>query len=327
MKAIILFSGGLDSQIVIKMIQEQNVEVIALFIDNGFLQQNNEWLINQSKELHIQLEIIDIKETFIQNILFTPKYGYGKNGFNPCLDCHENYIKVAWEYGIKHYGLDKFFIVNGDVVGQRGMSQTHDRITQMNKNLKGIFKYVVRPLSAKLLDPTIPELLGVVDRNKFLAISGKGRKQQMQLIKQYNITEYQEPSGGCLLTERSFSNRLTEVIKLSKFEVSDINIPKVGRHFNIGGVYLIISRTSAETETMHNYEGCNYIKLYQPKGIKGAIALMHKNKSSYIDIKHSLELLLDYGNTEDKYYEVVINDVIYNVMPKDKSKYARYLVD
>ena len=184
MKALALFSGGLDSALAIKIIQEQNIEVEGIYVDIGF-ESNKEkqtQLKKLAEELGIKLTIFDIKDDYIKNILFNPVYGYGKN-MNPCIDCHAKMIKVAKEY-LKESKAK--FIINGEVVGQRPMSQRLPAMNAVTKlsTAKGL---ILRPLSAKLLPPTIPEIKGWVDREKLLAISGRDRKIQLELAKKYNL--------------------------------------------------------------------------------------------------------------------------------------------
>jgi len=327
MIAVTLFSGGLDSQLSIKIMQEQGIEVVGLFIDNGFLQTDLIKLKQRAKDLNLTLHVLDIKSDFITRILFNPKYGYGKNGFNPCLDCHENYIKVAWKFGLKYYGLDNFFIVTGDVVGQRGMSQTTNQLNRLTKSIGKMSEYVLRPLSAKILDITIPEKMGIVDRTKLYSIRDKSRKQQLTLVTKYNITEFETPGGGCLLTESAFSKRLKTLSSFKNFETHDIKIPSIGRHFQIGECYLIISRNEQETIFIENYKNDTYIKLKQPKNITGPTALMYYNNYNLSDITTCISLLLDYGKTDkNDYCEYNFNEDILYIMPDDKTKYIKYLI-
>ena len=149
MKALALFSGGLDSLLAIKLIRQQNIDVSALFFDTGFGGTNDkekkEYLKRVIKQVDADIEIIDIREQFIQDILFDPKYGYGKN-FNPCIDCHANMVRIAIGL-LKKLNAD--FIISGEVLGQRPKSQVKQAldIVQDFGKAQGL---LVRPLSAKL---------------------------------------------------------------------------------------------------------------------------------------------------------------------------------
>jgi len=194
LKALSLFSGGLDSALAVKIIQNQGIEVEGVYVNVGFEANKNkiEDLKKLAHNLGIKLTVIDAVNEYIEKILFTPKYGYGKN-MNPCIDCHAFFIKKALEY------MDKAgakFIISGEVVGQRPMSQRLPALNAVNRlaNAEGL---VLRPLSAKLLPPTIPELEGWVDREKLYAIKGRDRKVQLALAKEFNLEGFESPSGGC----------------------------------------------------------------------------------------------------------------------------------
>jgi tRNA U34 2-thiouridine synthase MnmA/TrmU len=195
--------------------------------------------------LNIPLEIIDVTDEFIP-ILLNPRYGYGKN-MNPCIDCHAFMIKKAKEL-LKKYNAD--FIVTGEVLGERPMSQN-------KQSLKIVEKYsdtediLLRPLSAKLLPPTKPEREGLIDRNKLLDIKGRSRKIQLDLAKKIGLKEIPTPAGGCLLTEPNFSRRLKDLIEHQKLiSKRDLELLKLGRHFRIDGVKIIVGRNKEENEKL-----------------------------------------------------------------------------
>ncbi|WP_236618624.1 argininosuccinate synthase domain-containing protein [Lebetimonas sp. JH292] len=274
MKAIALFSGGLDSALAIKLIQEQNITVEALYIDIGFEtnKEKIEFLKRASEKLNVKLHIADIKDEYIKNILFSPKYGYGKN-LNPCIDCHANMIKVAKNIMEK---IDAKFIINGEVVGQRPMSQ---RLPAMNAvtNLSGAKGLILRPLSAKLLPPTIAEIKGWVEREKLLGISGRERRMQLELAKKYNIEDFIEsPAGGCLLTDANFSKRVIDLKNSLGFSSKEIDILKVGRHFNINGYKIIISRNKDENPVLKNYKG-DLFEIMTCNDFPGPVGLIQKD--------------------------------------------------
>jgi tRNA-specific 2-thiouridylase len=273
MKAIALFSGGLDSCLAIKIIQEMEIEVEAININTGFESnfEKEEYLKKTAKDLRVKFTSIDSREQFLDEILFTPKYGYGKN-FNPCIDCHANMINVAYKY-MKEVGAK--FIISGEVLGQRPMSQKLDGLHKIEKLVKEP-EIVVRPLSAKLLPPTLPEIKGWIDRKKMYDISGRERKVQMQLAKKFGLKNYESPAGGCLLTDRNFSNRLKDFIKTRNLEVNDIDILKVGRHLVVNNKKVIISRNKDENPILKAYNGDKFLKMF-PIGIPGPVGLIESN--------------------------------------------------
>ena len=257
MKALILFSGGLDSQLAIKLVTLQNIEVVAININHGFSKDNSKWLKSCCNDLGVEFVQLNNTHDFIQNTLFNSKFGYGKY-FNPCLDCHMNFIQLVWNYGLKNYGLNNFFIVTGEVLGQRGMSQTSNQLNRLKKAIPEIIDYVVRPISAKLLPITIPEKLNWIDRNKLLSIVGRNRKEQLKLIEKYNIKEYESPGGGCFLIDEVFSKRLKKFNETLNFKTKYINLIRFGRHFYINDKLLIVSRNEEETLFLENFKDTNF---------------------------------------------------------------------
>ncbi len=319
MKAISLFSGGLDSALAIKIIQEQGIEVEGVYIDLGFEANKDkiEHLKKLAEELGIEFSVIDAKEEYIKEILFNPVYGYGKN-FNPCIDCHAFMIRKAKEYMQKSNAK---FIISGEVVGQRPMSQRLPALNAVNK-LSNANNLVLRPLSAKLLPPTIPEIKGWVDREKLLGISGRDRKIQLELAKKYGLENFESPSGGCLLTDIGFSKRLKDYHKHLPLTPKEIEILKVGRHFNVDGVKIIISRNKDENIPLKEYEGGIFEKMFiinKP----GPIGLIQKDAKEEIK-EIAADMMVSYTKFDEA--EVKIGNTIYKGKKKDKKEFAKYLI-
>ena len=277
-KAIALFSGGLDSCLAIKIIQNMGVKVEAININTGFESnfEKEEFLKKTADELGVKFTSIDTREQFLNEILFNPRYGYGKN-MNPCIDCHANMINIAHKY-MEKVGAN--FIISGEVLGQRPMSQKLDGLKKIEK-LVIEPQIVVRPLSGKLLPPTIPEQNGWIDREKMFDISGRERKIQMELAEKFDLKNYESPAGGCLLTDKSFGLKLKKFIKDRKLEVEDIDILKVGRHLEVNGKKVIISRNKNENPILKKYNGKNFLKMY-PIGVVGPIGLIEKNSDKNV---------------------------------------------
>jgi len=319
LKAIALFSGGLDSALAIKLIQEQNIEVEGVYIDVGFEsnREKTEHLQKLANELGIKLTILDIKDQYIKEILFNPVYGYGKN-MNPCIDCHANMIRVAKEYMKK---TDARFIISGEVVGQRPMSQRLPALNAVNKlaNAEGL---VLRPLSAKLLPPTIPETKGWVDREKLLGISGRDRKIQLELAKKYGLEHFESPGGGCLLTDVNFSKRLKDFSKTLKLTPDEIDILKVGRHFNIEGKKIIISRKAEENPVLKEYRGELFEKMF-PKGFPGPVGLIQKDAPEKIK-RLAADMMVSYTREDEG--EIIIGEKTYKGIKKDKKEFSPYII-
>lgn len=229
-KALALLSGGLDSTLAIRVIQEQGIEVIALNFVTVFCRCTSHGsckleAVKVSEKFGIPIKVINTTERFLE-LVKKPKYGYGKN-MNPCIDCRINIFRIAGEY-MREIGAD--FIITGEVLGQRPMSQRKEamRIIDREANLIGL---VLRPLCAKHMEPTIPEKSGLVDREKLLNIRGRSRKDQIQLADVFQIKDYPCSAGGCLLTDPEFAHRMRDLVNTCDASVNDVNLLKVGRHF------------------------------------------------------------------------------------------------
>jgi len=202
MKALALLSGGLDSSLAIKLLLEQGIDVAAVNIATRFSSGKADHAALVASELGVQFIRLNASEDYIE-MLKNPKHGYGSN-FNPCIDCHIYMIRKAGEI-MESEGAS--FVVTGEVLGQRPMSQNKGSLLRVEKEseLDGL---LLRPLSAQRLKITTPEREGWVDREKLLGINGRGRKVQLELAAQYGISAYSAPAGGCLLTDKEFSSRL-----------------------------------------------------------------------------------------------------------------------
>ncbi|MDP2904983.1 MAG: hypothetical protein Q8O22_01600 [Candidatus Omnitrophota bacterium] len=247
MKAIVLLSGGLDSILAARLIKGQGIEIEAVNFLTVFCNctsRGKTCLASTAAaaSLGISLKVFEVTEEYI-SIVKAPKHGYGR-GLNPCLDCRIFIFKKAGEY-MRQSGAS--FIVTGEVLGERPMSQRRDamRIIEEESGLKG---FIVRPLCAKLMEPSIPEKDGLVDREKLLNIQGRCRKPQIQLAREFDIHNYPCPAGGCLLTDKGFAARMRDLMKHSPdFSVRDVKFLKIGRHFRLGsGAKLIVGRDEGE---------------------------------------------------------------------------------
>ncbi len=245
-KALVLLSGGLDSTLAIKVILEQGVDVEAINFVTPFCLCTPKGSCRHearrvADEFGIKLKVINVAQEYIEMVK-DPRHGYGRN-MNPCIDCRIFMQKKAKEY-MKE--IDASFVITGEVLGQRPMSQRRDAlaIIERDSGLKGL---VLRPLSAKLLKPTIPEERGWVDRERLLEISGRSRKVQMDLAKEYKIGDYPCPAGGCLLTDSEFAKRMRDLLEHSALSLNDINLLKVGRHFRLSSwAKIVVGRDKEE---------------------------------------------------------------------------------
>ena len=240
MKALSLFSGGLDSILSVKVIEEQGVDVIGIFFETSFF--SSEKAVQSAHYIGLPLHVIDITHRFLP-ILLSPRHGYGK-GLNPCIDCHKLMFKITGEM-LKEEGAD--FIISGEILGQRPMSQNLRSLSLISHD-SGFKDLILRPLSAKRLPETLPEKKGWVMRENLLGLSGRSRKPQIALAKEFGIKEYPAPAGGCLLTEVVFSRRLTDLLSRDqKFLLRDIELCKWGRHFRVNErVKIVVGRDQKE---------------------------------------------------------------------------------
>lgn len=245
MKAVSLLSGGLDSQIAICLIKQQGIEVIAVNFKTPFFGAN-ERTKKAAQDLGVKLHIISPEQEYME-VLNNPVYGYGKN-LNPCIDCHAFMLRKAGQYMNK---IGASFLLTGEVLGQRPMSQNKGSLNVVEK-LSGLQGLIVRPLSAKLLAPTTPELEGWIDREKLLDISGRSRTRQMELARDFGITDYPSPAGGCLLTEPAFARRLKKYLGINPdVPINHLEVLKAGRHFYLGdNNLLIVGRNQSDNEKL-----------------------------------------------------------------------------
>jgi tRNA-uridine 2-sulfurtransferase len=204
MKALAVFSGGLDSMLAAELIRVQGIDVLGLFFETPFFHAAR---ARRSAEiLHLPLKVLDLAEPHLE-VVKKPRYGYGGN-MNPCIDCHALMLRKAVERLAEENAQ---FIITGEVLGQRPMSQNLRALSTVAAR-SGRPELILRPLSAKLLPLTLPQEKGWVRRDELLALSGRSRKPQMELAGAFNISEYPMPAGGCLLTDPVFSRRLKDLL-------------------------------------------------------------------------------------------------------------------
>ncbi|MDQ7037785.1 MAG: hypothetical protein Q9N26_01095 [Aquificota bacterium] len=305
-RAVALLSGGLDSTLAVRLLLDQGVEVKALHLYTGFCitehkrrlglrkedgQQYVNPALRAAAQLGVPLEIVDISEEYY-DIVLNPKYGYGKN-VNPCVDCRIFMLKKAKEIMEKE-GYQ--FVVTGEVLYQRPMSQTPERLRLIEREA-GLEGYVLRPLSAKVLPPTVPEIKGWVDRSRLLGIKGRSRKVQIALAKKYGL-EYEQPAGGCCyLTDETYAARFREAFAVEgRITRDDLVLFAVGRHIRLpSGVKLIIARNEGEVRFLKGFKE-RYNHAYRKDG-KGTFALI-KGVPSEEDLQIIADIIARYSKRE-----------------------------
>jgi len=245
-RAIALFSGGLDSIVSVKLIQEQGIDVLGLTFRTPFFGASKPRAAAGS--IGLPLMVLDITEEHLA-VVRSPRYGYGKN-MNPCIDCHTLMLRIA---GGKMEEMGYDFVFTGEVLGQRPMSQSRQMLHVVAKN-SGYAERILRPLSALLLLETLPEREGLVDRARLLDISGRGRKRQMEMAERYGITSYSNPAGGCLLTDPMFSRRLKDLFAHgADCTTRDLELLSAGRHIRIDERHkVIVGRNKRDNQAIES---------------------------------------------------------------------------
>lgn len=292
MRALALFSGGLDSSLAIKMVKNQGIEVIALNFVSYFFGGKNERADKAAKDLGVQIEYIDFKEIH-KEIVLNPPSGYGKN-MNPCIDCHALMIKVAGSL-MEKYGAS--FIITGEVLGQRPMSQNSQALKRVEK-MSGMEGYLVRPLSAKIMPVTIPEEKGWLDRSKLGDLNGRGRTRQMELAENMGVIDYPSPGGGCLLTDPGYSKRLKLLKQDGMFEkIEMFDLIKTGRFYRIeSGKYLIVARDEGHNQKLPEYFDKSSFNI--SSGKTAGPTIIGIGEFSEEDINTAKELFARYSKTK-----------------------------
>ena len=249
-KAIVMLSGGLDSSLALKMVTDQGIDVLALHFTSSFCRCDGANACGSTARkvsgfVGTELKIVRVGQDYL-DLIRNPKHGYGKN-MNPCIDCRIHKFKYARKM-MNEIGAS--FIVTGEVLGQRPMSQ-HKRAMMIIEKESGLERLIVRPLSAKIMAPTIPEENGWIDREKLLAFHGRNRTPQIKLAEDLGINDYPCPAGGCLLTDSAFSRRLKDLIDHGTLDINNAELLKVGRHLRITPDFkFVIGRNEKENDIL-----------------------------------------------------------------------------
>ncbi len=305
--ALSLFSGGLDSILATRLVAAQGIKVIAIkfvspFFDYAILRDPDRFREEVRGKYGIDVLVEDISTQYLE-LLHNPEHGFGKN-FNPCIDCKIFMFKRAREM-MAEYGAS--FLITGEVLGQRPMSQRRDTLNVIERD-SGNRSYLLRPLSAKLMKETEAELQGLIDREKLLDFSGRGRSRQIALAAQFGITEFPAPAGGCRLADPILSKRVARiysgafVVKPEKITTTDILCLLVGRQFLLpGGGWLVLGRNEGENNYITECREAGDIMLNMEEH-PGPTALLRRADTLYedeehlvVDIRLAARLVVRYG--------------------------------
>lgn len=254
MKALALLSGGLDSTLAVKLVQEQGIEVVAVNFSSPFClcAKGGCGAVGVAEQLKIPLKVVNVGEDYLR-VVRKPKYGYGRN-MNPCIDCRIFMIRKAKECAKE---IEASFLFTGEVLDQRPMSQYRKALDIIEKETDLIGR-ILRPLSAEFLPETEAERKGWISREKLLGLKGRSRKKQIQLAKDFGFEDYACPSGGCLLTYKEFAAKIRDLFKHKKrVRVKDVNLLKIGRHFRFGVSKIVVGRNEAENKRLEKMRSRN----------------------------------------------------------------------
>jgi len=270
-KAVLLFSGGLDSLLVSYLAKKEGIDTFALYFHTVFSHHSKKEAekkyASQLKNLGIPLRIIDFSFSHIKMVK-KPFYGYGAN-LNPCIDCKIFMFNKAKEYMRK---IGASFIITGEVLGERPMSQRRDVFNKIEK-VTGLSGLILRPLSAKLLKQTFPEENNLIKQENLYSIAGRSRRSQFILAEKFGIKNFSTPSGGCLLTNPSFCQRLKDLLFYSPhISLCDCELLKIGRHFRLNSyTKIIVVRNKNEERRLKKFRK-NVIRFY-PYNTDGPYAI------------------------------------------------------
>lgn len=285
-KALSLFSGGLDSILATRMVMDQGIDVEAVqfvtpFFNYDVLQDAERHKKKIKDTFGVNVRVVDISENYLR-LLHNPLHGFGKN-FNPCIDCKIMMFSRA-KAMLDERGAS--FLISGEVLGQRPMSQRRDTMNLIERDSQ-TRSLLLRPLCAQLMPETEPEIKGWIDRSKLLRISGRGRSAQIALAAQYGITDYPAPAGGCILADPILSKRIAELygsdnrLSAVSITVSDIRGLLIGRQLLLpGGGWLILGRDEKDNDRLEQLVRSDDAMLYMEEW-PGPTALLKKAKIRY----------------------------------------------
>jgi tRNA-uridine 2-sulfurtransferase len=266
-RALALFSGGLDSILAMKVVRAQGVRVLGLHFCSPFF-GHPEKMAHWRDIYDLELETVDAGQAFVDLLLQGPRFGYGKV-LNPCVDCKILMLSTAKAL-LATYGAG--FLISGEVLGQRPMSQRRDTLNLITKQA-GVRDCLLRPLSALHFKPTPMELEGLVQRSELLNISGRGRKDQLRLAEEFGLPEIPTPAGGCLLAEQESAKRFWPVLTRIPYPApADFELAKIGRQYWNSGLWLMVGRNQADNQALESLATAEDI-LFKAADVQGPLAL------------------------------------------------------
>jgi tRNA U34 2-thiouridine synthase MnmA/TrmU len=317
-KVVALLSGGLDSQLAIKMMQKQGFEVSAVAIKTPFCDFDcgrgcGFEIRERADDLNVNLKTVYLGDEYIE-MLKHPKHGIGA-GFNPCIDCRSMMFDAAKKH-MEEIGAE--FIISGEVLGQRPMSQHAPALRTIEKESDLVGK-IVRPLSAALLPETDPEKNGLIKRENLGMIKGRQRKIQLQMAKEYGIENPPNAGGGCLLTEPQFGVKAKDLFSHTENPtINDIDLLKIGRHFRLDEqTKFIVGRNKDENEMIKAIALPGDI-LLEAKDFVGPVSILRgSNAKEHLKFASSVTLRYsDAPNNEQAIVSIKDNNLVEEIASK-----------
>ncbi len=259
-RAIGLLSGGADSLLAARVVQDQGIEVLALCFESPFFSAAR--ARTAAAAAGIPLRVVDFTPDILE-LVDHPPHGFGK-GLNPCIDCHARMLHRADEIR-RAEGYD--FIFTGEVLNQRPMSQTNRTLKIVARD-GGVEAVLVRPLSARVLPETEVERRGLIDRSRLLSLEGRSRRGHQAVAARFGITKLPSVAGGCHLTEPNFASRLRELRKHGgALDPDAIRLLFHGRHFRLSeDVKLIVGRDKEDNADLEKLAPRGYLWLHASEG-------------------------------------------------------------
>lgn len=345
-KAVVLMSGGLDSMLTAKILERCGIEVCAINFYTGFCiaeqrrrvdgarsatsqKKIENQALKAAAEVEIPVEIVDISKEYL-DIVTNPKHGYGSN-VNPCIDCRIHMLREARRY-MERIGAK--FIATGEVVGQRPMSQHRNTMRLIEKEA-GVAGLVLRPLSAKILPPSLAETEGYVDREKLYGIFGRGRNPQMKIARELGITVYPNPAGGCcFLTDQTYAVRFYDMMSHRTdrtLTMEDVVRLRLGRQLRLSETHkIIIGRNESENDLLERYAE-HGMALIAATVEKGPVALV-EGKFTDEDLRLAASIVAGYGkgkgleSVEFSFKVIGGAETVASVRPANPENYRHALI-